>query len=159
MQYWSLQIGLYFHHQSHPQLCVFSAMILVFLISFKPALSLSSFTLIKRFFSFSSLSVIRVVSSAYLKWPLKWKWPRGLAPPQPTFSSPHAHLALQPQNCCLSLAITSASGAGAAGRLALLHLSSLSVQDQLILISSRQSSLIQLQPFRPTHAISGTHLS
>ena len=44
------------------------AMILVFLIlSFKPALSLPSFTLIKRFFSSSSLSAIRVVSSEYLK--------------------------------------------------------------------------------------------
>ena len=38
------------------------AMILVFLIlSFKPAFSLSSFTLIKRLFSSSSLSAIRVV--------------------------------------------------------------------------------------------------
>ena len=44
------------------------AMILVFLIfSFKPALSLSSFTLSKRLFSPSSLSSSRVVSSAYLK--------------------------------------------------------------------------------------------
>ena len=44
------------------------AMILVFLIfSFKPAFSLSSFTLIKRLFSSSSLSAIRVVSSAYLR--------------------------------------------------------------------------------------------
>ena len=43
------------------------AMILVFwMLSFKPAISLSSFTFIKRFFS-SSLSAIRVVSSAYLK--------------------------------------------------------------------------------------------
>ena len=40
------------------------AMILVFLIfSFKPALSLSSFTLIKRLFSSSSLSAIRLGSS------------------------------------------------------------------------------------------------
>ena len=39
------------------------AMILVFLIlSFKPTFSLSFFTLIKRLFSFSSLSAIRVVS-------------------------------------------------------------------------------------------------
>ena len=37
-----------------------------FLKSFKPTFSLSSFTFIKRHFS-SSLSVIRVVSSAYLK--------------------------------------------------------------------------------------------
>ena len=43
-------------------------MVLVFLmLSFKPAFSLSSFTLIKRLFSSSSLSVIRVVSSAYLR--------------------------------------------------------------------------------------------
>ena len=38
------------------------------IFSFKPALSFSSFTLIKRLFSFSSHSVIRVVSSAYLRW-------------------------------------------------------------------------------------------
>ena len=36
-------------------------------LSFKPAFSLSSFTLIKRFFCSSSLSAIRVVSSAYLR--------------------------------------------------------------------------------------------
>ena len=34
---------------------------------FKPGFSLSSFTLIKRLFSYSSLSAMRVVSSAYLK--------------------------------------------------------------------------------------------
>ena len=44
------------------------AMNLVFLIlSFKSVLPLSSFTLIKRVFSSSSLSAIRVVSSAYLR--------------------------------------------------------------------------------------------
>ena len=43
-------------------------MILVFwMVSFKPAFSLSSFTLIKRLFSSSSLYTIRVVSSAYLR--------------------------------------------------------------------------------------------
>ena len=43
-------------------------MILVFwMLSFKPAFSFSSFTFIKRLFSFSSLSAIRVVSSAYLR--------------------------------------------------------------------------------------------
>ena len=43
------------------------AMILVFwMLSFKPTFSLSSFTSIKRLFS-SSLSAIRVVSSAYLR--------------------------------------------------------------------------------------------
>ena len=42
------------------------AVILLFLMfSFKPALSLSSFTLIKKLFGSSSLSAIRVVSSAY----------------------------------------------------------------------------------------------
>ena len=44
------------------------AKILVFLmVSFKPAFSLSSFTLIKRFFSSSSLYAFRVVSFAYLR--------------------------------------------------------------------------------------------
>ena len=44
------------------------AMILVFwMLSFKPAFSLYCFTFIKRFFSSSSLSAIRVVSSAYLR--------------------------------------------------------------------------------------------
>ena len=43
------------------------AMILVFwILSFKPAFSLSSFTFIRRLFS-SSLSPVRVVSSAYLR--------------------------------------------------------------------------------------------
>src|SRR5574337_689155 len=44
------------------------AMIFVFLmLSFKPMFSLSSFTFIKRLFSSSSLSAIRVVSFAYLR--------------------------------------------------------------------------------------------
>ena len=44
------------------------AMILVFwMLSFKPAFSLSSFTFIKKNFSSSSLSAIRVVSFAYLR--------------------------------------------------------------------------------------------
>ena len=43
------------------------AMILVFcMLNFKPIFSLSSFTFIKRLFSFYSLSAIRVVSSEYL---------------------------------------------------------------------------------------------
>ena len=37
------------------------------MLSFKPAFSLFFFSLIKRFFSFSSLSAIRLVSSAYLR--------------------------------------------------------------------------------------------
>ena len=45
-----------------------NAMILVFwILSFKPTFSLSSFTFIRRLLSSSSLSAIRVVSSAYLK--------------------------------------------------------------------------------------------
>ena len=36
-------------------------------VEFLPTCSLSSFTFIKRFFSFSSLSAIRVVSSAYIR--------------------------------------------------------------------------------------------
>ena len=44
------------------------AMIFVFwTLSFKPTFSLSSFTFIKRLFSYSLLSAIRVVSSAYLR--------------------------------------------------------------------------------------------
>ena len=44
------------------------AMIFVFwMLSFKPTFSLSSFTFIKRLFSSSLLSAIRVVSTAYLK--------------------------------------------------------------------------------------------
>ena len=47
------------------------AMILVFLtFSCKPALSLSSFSLIKKVFNSSSLSAFRVVSSAYLSLPI-----------------------------------------------------------------------------------------
>ena len=41
--------------------------LLFWILSFKPGFSLSSFTLIRRLFSSSSLSVIRVVSSAYLR--------------------------------------------------------------------------------------------
>ena len=44
------------------------AMIFIFwMLSFKPTFSLSSLTFIKRLFSSSSLSAIRVVSSAYLR--------------------------------------------------------------------------------------------
>ena len=37
------------------------------MLNFKPAFSLSSFTFVKRLFSSSSLSAIRVMSSAYLR--------------------------------------------------------------------------------------------
>ena len=39
----------------------------LWMLSFKPAFSLCSFTFIKRLFSFSSLSAIRMVSSVYLR--------------------------------------------------------------------------------------------
>ena len=49
------------------ELIVLDAMIFVFgMLSFQSAFSFSSFTFIKRLFSSSLLSVIRVVSSAYL---------------------------------------------------------------------------------------------
>ena len=37
-------------------------------VSFKPTFLLSSFTFIKKLFSSSSLSAVRLVSSAYLRW-------------------------------------------------------------------------------------------
>ena len=43
-------------------------MLITWMLSFKPAFSLSSFTFIKKLFSSSSLSAIRVVSSAYLRF-------------------------------------------------------------------------------------------
>ena len=52
-----------FHEMMGPD-----TMILFFcMLSFKPGFSLYSFTLIKRLFSSSSFSAIRVVSSAYLR--------------------------------------------------------------------------------------------
>ena len=51
----------------HHQVMGPDAIVFVFcMLSFKPAFSLSSFTFINRLFSGSSLSAIRVVSSAYL---------------------------------------------------------------------------------------------
>ena len=58
----------YFHSICHDMMGL-DAMILVFwMLSFKPTFSLSSFTFIKRLFSSSLLSAIRVVSSAYLRF-------------------------------------------------------------------------------------------
>ena len=51
-----------------PEVMGMDAMIsVIWMFSFKPAFSLSSFTFIKRLFCSSSLSPIRVVSSAYLR--------------------------------------------------------------------------------------------
>ena len=63
------------------------------MLSFKPTFSLSSFTFIKRLFSSSSLSAIRVVSSAYLRSPAnkKCNYPAGQGGPAafpPLLSSP-----------------------------------------------------------------------
>ena len=60
-----------------PSICLevmgLDIMILVFwMLSFKPTFSLSSFTFIKRLFSSSLLSAIRVVSSGYLRLLISW---------------------------------------------------------------------------------------
>ena len=60
-------------HHFFPSIChevmELDAMILsFFMLSFKPAFSLSFFTLIKTFFNSFSLSAFRMVSSAYLKF-------------------------------------------------------------------------------------------
>ena len=65
------------------------AMILVFqMLSFKPGFSLSSFTFIKRLFSSSLLSVIMVVSSAYLRFLIFFRqsWFQLVLPPAQRFS-------------------------------------------------------------------------
>ena len=65
------------------------AMIFVFwMLSFKPAFSLSSVTFIKRHFSSSFLSATRVVSSAYLRFLIfSWQsWFQPVLPPAQRFS-------------------------------------------------------------------------
>ena len=56
-----------FHANGKQKKTGVAILISVILLSFKLAFSLSSFTLIKRMFSSSLLSAIRVVSSAYLR--------------------------------------------------------------------------------------------
>ena len=58
-------------------------------VTFKPAFSLSSFTFIKRLFSSSSLSAIRVVSSVYLRLLI---FPPGILIPAYASSSPAFHM-------------------------------------------------------------------
>ena len=66
------------------------AMILVFwMLSFKPAFSLYSFTLIKRLFSYSSLSAITVVSSSYLRFLI---FLQAILTPTCALSSPAFHI-------------------------------------------------------------------
>ena len=56
------------HCFCHEEVMGPDGMIFIFwMLSFKPTFSVSSFTFIKRLFSSSSLSAIRVVSSAYLR--------------------------------------------------------------------------------------------
>ena len=53
--------------QLHEEMGPNAMISVLWMLSFKPAFSLTSFTLIKRLFSSSSLSAIRVVLSAYLR--------------------------------------------------------------------------------------------
>ena len=63
----SASVAIFFPSICH-EVIGLDAMILVFLmLSFKPAFSLSCFTLIKRLFSHFLLSAIKVISSAYLR--------------------------------------------------------------------------------------------
>ena len=63
-----LSIYLSIYQSIYHEVMGLDAMILVFwMLSFKPVFSLYSFTFIKSLFSSSSLSAIRVVSSAYLR--------------------------------------------------------------------------------------------
>ena len=63
----SVTVSTFFPSICH-EVMTWCAMSLSFLmLSFKPAFSLSSFTLIKKLFTSSSLSAIRVASSAYLR--------------------------------------------------------------------------------------------
>ena len=63
----SLTVSIVFPSICH-EVIGLDAMIFVFwMLSFKPAFPLSSFTFVKRFFGFFSLSAIRVVSSMYLR--------------------------------------------------------------------------------------------
>ena len=66
------------------------AMILVFwMLSFKPPFSLSSFTFIKRLFSSSLLSIVRLLSSAYLRL---WLFLLAILIPACASSSPEFHM-------------------------------------------------------------------
>ena len=70
------------------------------MLSFKPTFSLSSFTFIKRLFSSSSLSAIRVVSSAYLR--LLLFLPAILIPACVSSSPAYSFSYLEPICCSMS---------------------------------------------------------
>ena len=61
------QFPLYFPSIFHKVMRPDAIILVFWMLNFKPAFSLSSFTLVKRLFNSSSLSAIRVVSSAYLR--------------------------------------------------------------------------------------------
>ena len=67
-------------------------------MSFKPTFSLSSFTFIKRLFSSSSLSAIRVVPSAYLKLFSQQSWFQLVLLPAQCFSWCTLHVSKQGDN-------------------------------------------------------------
>ena len=65
---WNLTLFRHFPQSICHEVMGLHAMIFVFwTLNFKPAFSLSCFTFIKKLFSSSSLSAIRVMSSAYLR--------------------------------------------------------------------------------------------
>ena len=80
------------HYLPNPSIChevtgLYAVIFIFWMLSFKPAFSLSSFTFIKRLFS-SLLSAIRMVSSAYLR--LLVFLPAILIPACASFSQPFA---------------------------------------------------------------------
>ena len=63
----SVTVSIVFPSICHKVMGLDANVLVYWMLSFKPAFSLSSFTFIKRLFSSSSLSAIMVVSSAYLR--------------------------------------------------------------------------------------------
>ena len=63
----SVPVSTFSHSVCHEVMGLDAMILVLLMLSFKPAFSCPSFTLIKRLFGFSSLSAIRVVSSAYLR--------------------------------------------------------------------------------------------
>jgi len=64
----SATVSTFFPSAHHEMMGLDVTIFIFWMLSFKPAFSLSSFTLIKRLFSSSLLSAIRVVSSTYLRF-------------------------------------------------------------------------------------------
>jgi len=64
----SLTVSIVSPSICHEVMGPYAKTLVFWMLSFKPTFSLSSFTFLKKLFSSSSLSAIRVVSSAYLRW-------------------------------------------------------------------------------------------